>query len=83
MRYPEVLRGRRFTVDFQDLHDTFEVFVRTTDPEWVRGNEEHLMGEWSDEGDSGETKEDESSAEEEEGEREEEQEDEEGEGEGE
>lgn len=36
--------------------------MRTTDPEWVRGNEEHFMREWSDEGDSGETKEDESSA---------------------
>lgn len=57
LRYPDVMRGKRFTIGFEDLHDTLEVFVRTTDPEWVRGNEEHLMGEWSDEGDSGETKE--------------------------
>lgn len=57
LRYPDVMRGKRFTIGFEDLHDTLEVFVRTTDPDWVCGNEEHLMGEWSDEGDSGETKE--------------------------
>lgn len=57
LRYPDIMQGKRFTIAFEDLHDTLEVFVRTTDPEWVRGNEEHLMGEWSDEGDSVETKE--------------------------
>lgn len=52
VRYPKVMRGKRFTIAFDGLHDTLEAFMRTTDSSRVRENVEHLMGEWIDEWDS-------------------------------
>lgn len=51
--YPDVLRGRRYTIDFMWLHSTLDVYVKTTDPDWVVAHPDLVMGEWKEETSSG------------------------------